>query len=268
MKILPGVYIIHPPNVVYCFKIRKITTAFLEVKPAVLFRDPDFKYGLKKGIPIALGYIPVAFTFGLLAVSGGIPPSIAVLISLTNLTSAGQFAGTKLIIAGVPLFEIALTTFVINIRYLLMSFALSQKLVPNTSLLKRALISFGITDEIFALAALEKEDTSFSFIMGLLCLPYWGWALGTALGAVICSVLPELVQNAMGIALYAMFIALIVPGSKKSRAVLAVVAIAVTISSLFTWVPWLEQVSAGWSTIIATLAACLAGAIFFPREEV
>ncbi len=91
---------------------------------------------------------------------------------MTNLTSAGQFAGTKLIIAGAPLFEIALTTFVINIRYLLMSFALSQKLVPNTSMLKRALISFGITDETFALAALEKDDISFSYMVGLICLPY------------------------------------------------------------------------------------------------
>jgi 4-azaleucine resistance transporter AzlC len=240
----------------------------LEVTVTVLFRDPDFRYGLKKGVPIALGYAPVAFTFGILAVSGGIPPSLAVLISLTNLTSAGQFAGTKLIIAGAPLFEIALTTLVINIRYLLMSFALSQKLLPNTSMLKRALISFGITDETFALAALEKDDISFSYMVGLICLPYWGWALGTALGAVVFSVLPGLVQNAMGIALYAMFIALIVPGGKKSRAVLAIVAIAVTISSLFTWVPGLKQVSAGWSTIIATLAACLAGAVFFPREEV
>ena len=174
----------------------------------------------------------------------------------------------NLIIAGVPLFEIALTTFVINIRYLLMSFALSQKLVPNTSLMKRALMSFGITDETFALAALEKDDISFSFMMGLVFLPYWGWALGTAAGALVSSVLPELLQNAMGIALYAMFIALIVPGSKKSRAVLAVVAIAVTASSLFKWAPGLDQVSAGWSTIIATLAACLAGAVFFPREEV
>lgn len=234
----------------------------------MLFRDPDFRNGLKKGVPVALGYLPVAFTFGILAVSGGLPPSVAVLISMTNLTSAGQFAGTNLIIAGAPLFEIALTTLVINIRYLLMSFALSQKLLPNTSLLKRALMSFGITDETFALAALEKADISFSYMTGLVFLPYWGWALGTALGAVICSVLPELVQNAMGIALYAMFIALIVPGSKKSRAVLAVVAIAVTASSLLTWVPGLNQVSAGWSTVIATLAACLAGAIFFPREEV
>ena len=238
------------------------------VTTVVFFRDPDFRYGLKKGVPIALGYIPVAFTFGLLAVSGGLPPSVAVLISMTNLTSAGQFAGTNLIIAGVPLFEITLTTFVINIRYLLMSFALSQKLVPNTSLLKRALMSFGITDETFALAALEKDDISFSFMMGLVFLPYWGWALGTAAGAVVSSVLPELVQNAMGIALYAMFIALIVPGSKKSRAVLAVVALAIAVSSLFKWAPGLNQVSAGWSTIIATLAACLAGAILFPREEV
>lgn len=234
----------------------------------MFLRDPDFKYGLKKGLPIGLGYIPVAFTFGLLAVGGGLPPSVAVLISLTNLTSAGQFAGTSLIIAGAPLFEIALTTLLINIRYLLMSFALSQKLVPDTSLLKRALISFGITDETFTLAALEKNDISFSFMVGLICPPYWGWALGTTLGAVACSALPELMRNTMGIALYAMFIALIIPGSKKSRAVLAVVAVAVTISSLFTWSPGLKQVSTGWSMIVATVIACLVGAVFFPRKEV
>lgn len=228
----------------------------------------DFRSGLRKGIPIALGYIPVAFTFGLLAVSGGISPWIAVAISLTNLTSAGQFAGANLIIAGAPLLEITVTTFVVNIRYLLMSLSLSQKVIPRTSMLKRGIMAFGITDETFAVASLEQEDISFRYMLGLVSCPYLGWAVGTALGALICSVLPPALQNSMGIALYAMFIALIVPGAKRSRAALAVTLIAVVISSLFTWAPYLKQISPGWSIIIATVITCLCGALFFPREDV
>ncbi len=228
----------------------------------------DFRYGLRKGIPIALGYIPVAFTFGLMAASSGISPLMATVISLTNLTSAGQFAGTNLIIAGAPHLEIAVTTFVINIRHLLMSLSLSQKIITKTSLIKRAIMSFGITDEIFAVASLEPSDLSFSYMLGLISCPYWGWATGTALGALICSVLPEALQNSMGIALYAMFVALIVPSAKKSRAVLTITMIAVAISSLFTWVPYLRQVSPGWRITIAAVAACAVGALAFPREEV
>lgn len=227
----------------------------------------DFTYGLQQGIPIGLGYIPVSFTFGLMAVSGGIPGWIAVLISLTNLTSAGQFAGTNLIISGRPLFEIALTTFVINIRYLLMSLSLSQRIAPETSLLKRCIMSFGIADETFAVASLERRDISFSYMLGLLFCPYWGWALGTAIGATVSSVLPAGIQNSMGIALYAMFIALIVPNSKKSKATLIVTLVAIAISSSFAWAPHLKQVSSGWSIIIATIAACLIGAVLFPRED-
>lgn len=227
-----------------------------------------FRSGLRKGIPIALGYIPVAFTFGLMAVSGGISPWIAVVISLTNLTSAGQFAGTNLIIAGAPLLEITVTTFVINIRYLLMSLSLSQKIIPQTSLVKRGIMSFGITDETFAVASLEEEDISFGYMIGLVSCPYWGWAIGTALGALISSVLPTAWQNSMGIALYAMFIALIIPSAKRSKAVFAIVMIAVTISSMFTWAPYFRQISTGWAIIIATVTACLIGALFFPREDV
>lgn len=228
----------------------------------------DFRYGLRKGIPIALGYIPVAFTFGLLAASGGISPWMATVISLTNLTSAGQFAGTNLIIAEAPLLEIGVTTFIINIRYLLMSLSLSQKLTAKTSLIKRAIMSFGITDETFAVASLEQHDISFSYMLGLVSCPYWGWALGTALGALVCSVLPEAIQNSMGIALYAMFIALIVPSAKRSRPVLTITAIAIVISCLFTWAAHLKEISPGWSITIATVAACAIGALVFPREEI
>lgn len=227
----------------------------------------DFVYGLKKGIPITLGYVPVAFTFGLIAVKGGIPVWIAILISLTNLTSAGQFAGTGLIISGASLLEISVTTFVINIRYMLMSLSLSQKIVEKMPIIKRGIMAFGITDEVFSVASMEEGDISFAYMMGLIIGPYFGWALGTVLGALTCSVLPEPFQNSMGIALYAMFIALVVPAAKKSRAALIVAAIAIFINSILTWVPKINIISEGWAIIIATIAACTFGAILFPREE-
>lgn len=244
----------------------------LEGKPAerinVGSASTDFQFGLQKGIPIALGYIPVAFTFGLMAVSGGISPGNAIAISLTNMTSAGQFAGANLIIAGAPLLEITVTTFVINIRYLLMSLSLSQRIAPGTSLVQRGIISFGITDETFAVASLEQNDLTFSYMLGLISSPYWGWAIGTAMGALACSILPATIRSFMGIALYAMFIALIVPNAKRSKAALCITVVAIAISSLLTWVPCLKQISPGWGIIIATMAACLIGAFFFPREDV
>lgn len=226
----------------------------------------DFNRGIKQGIPIALGYIPVSFTFGLKAVNGGIPVWIAIIISLTNLTSAGQFAGAGLIIAGASLFEITLTTFVINIRYMLMSLSLSQK-ITRMPLYKKCVMAFGITDETFAVASLGKTEVSFAYMMGLITCPYWGWALGTVLGAVTTSLLSEKLQNSMGIALYAMFIALFVPASKKSKAALVVVIVAVSLSSVLKWAPYLNKISSGWSIIIATIIASTIGAVLFPRKE-
>lgn len=226
----------------------------------------DFSRGIKQGIPIALGYIPVSFTFGLMAVNGGIPVWIAIMISLTNLTSAGQFAGTGLIIAGASLFEITLTTLVINIRYMLISLSLSQKITRMT-LLEKCVMAFGITDETFAVASLEKREVSFAYMMGLITCPYWGWALGTVLGTLTTSFLSEKLQSSMGIALYAMFIALFVPASKKSKAALVVVVMAVSLSSLLKWTPYLNKISSGWSIIIATIIASIVGAVLFPRKE-
>ncbi len=226
----------------------------------------EFGRGIKQGIPIALGYLPVSFTFGLMAVNGGIPVWITILISMTNLTSAGQFAGAGLIIANASLFEITLTTFVINIRYMLMSLSLSQK-ITRMPLFQKCIMAFGITDETFAVASLEKKEVSFAYMMGLISCPYWGWALGTILGAVTTSILPAKLQSSMGIALYAMFIALFVPASKKSKAALVVVIVAISFSSILKWAPLLDQISAGWSIIIATIIAATVGAVLFPRKE-
>ena len=226
-----------------------------------------FYCGFKDGIPIILGYIPVSFTFGLLAVDGGIPVLATILISMTNLTSAGQFAGMNLIINGATLLEIALTSCIVNLRYMLMSIALSQKLSPKISTLKRCILAFGITDEIFAISSIRKGELTFSYMLGLITGPYIGWALGTALGGLISFFLPPMLQSSMGIALYGMFISIVVPAAKESKAVLVVTTIAISISSILKWVPYINFVSEGWVVIIATVVACSIGAIIFPREE-
>lgn len=239
----------------------------VEVKEKKHSAIDDFLEGSRLSIPIALGYFPVSFTFGLMAVRGGIPVWIVILISMTNLTSAGQFAGTNLIIAGAGLPEIAVTTFVINIRYMLMSLSLSQKLTAGVTNLKRWIMAFGVTDETFTVAAMQKNEITFSFMIGLELLPYIGWAAGTAAGAIVCTLLPVTLQNSMGIALYAMFIALVIPAAKKSKAALVVAGCAIFISSVLKWFPVFRFVSGGWRIIIATIIACTLGAKLFPLED-
>ncbi|MGL6174227.1 MAG: AzlC family ABC transporter permease [Cellulosilyticaceae bacterium] len=226
----------------------------------------DFYIGLKKAMPIALGYFPVSFTFGMMATRGGIHPMIATVISLTNLTSAGQFAGTSLILANAPIIEIMMTTFIINIRYMLMSLALTQKL-QSMSIIKKMILAFGITDEIFALASLEDEKISFVKIIGMIAGPYIGWGLGTFSGAYMCTLLSSQMQQAMGIALYAMFLALIVPEMKKQKSVLLVVLFTIMISLIFWYIPVFDWFSEGWKIILTTIIGSLMGAWVFPREE-
>lgn len=227
----------------------------------------DFKEGVKSGMPIGLGYLPVSFTFGFLAVSGGLPVWAAVFISLTNLTSAGQFAGTNLILAGAGYIEVALTTFVINIRYMLMSLSLSQKLDQKTGTLERLLLAFGITDETFVVSSLKPGVLKASYMIGLMSMPVLGWNLGTLLGGSISTLLPEAMQNAMGIALYAMFIALIIPASKQSRTRLYVIAAAVFVTCLLKYLPVFSFISSGFRVILATVAASFLGAWLFPGKE-
>lgn len=218
-------------------------------------------------MPIAFGYVPVSFTFGLMAVNGGIPVWLAVFISLTNLTSAGQFGGTNLIIAGAGYFEIVLTVFVINIRYMMMSLSLSQKIEEKTTLLQRLVVGFGITDETFVVASMEPGKVSFHYLLGLITGPIAGWTLGTAGGAIISSLLPEALGGAMGIALYAMFIAIIIPPSKKSGPVLMIVLISVAINMILKYVPLFSFISDGFRVITATILGAGIGAALWPSQE-
>lgn len=232
-----------------------------------LIKNNDFTYGLKKGLPIALGYIPVSFTFGLMAVGGGLPPLTAILISLTNLTSAGQFAGTNLILEGAGYLEITLTTFIINIRYMLMSLSLSQKIDPKITFVQRLIVGFGITDEVFSVASMENGKLSSSYMFGLIAGPIFGWTLGTALGALISSALSQNLGNAMGIALYAMFIAIFIPPAKKSKPALLIVLITVAINLIIKYVPIFGFISSGFRIITATVIGAGIGAALWPSID-
>ncbi len=231
------------------------------------FCQNNFKKGLKDGIPIGLGYLSVSFTFGMMAVAAGIPALYAILISMTNLTSAGQFAGLSMIAASAAYLEIALTQLVINIRYSLMSLSLSQKLDQKLKTLPRLGISFGITDEIFAVASTQEGRVGSNYMTGLIAVPYVGWALGTALGALAGTFLPPMIQSALGIAIYGMFIAIIVPPAKKSFPVFLVTAIAIVLSCSFRFLPVLNQISGGFVIIICSVVAAGIGALCFPQKE-
>lgn len=227
----------------------------------------SFKKGLSDGIPIALGYLSVSFAFGISVVSAGLPVYIAVLISMTNLTSAGQFAGLGLMLSNASLVEAALTQLIINLRYSLMSVSISQKLHKSVSLPERFAVSAGVTDEIFAVAASKKHEIGAKYLYGLILLPYIGWATGTLLGAVMGSILPSVVQSALGIAIYGMFIAIFIPPMKKSSTVSVVVAIAAAMSCCFAYIPLLKNVSTGFVIIICAVFAAAVGAVLKPVDD-
>lgn len=227
---------------------------------------PRFKDGIKDGLPIALGYLSVSFTFGITAVNMGIPPITAILISLTNVTSAGQVAGIGIIASGGGYAEMALAQLIINLRYALMSLSLSQKLDSRYNIAHRLITSFCVTDEVFAVASGKGCELPARYMYGLILLPYLFWSGGTAVGAFLGSILPDMIKSALGIAIYGMFIAIIVPPSKKSRGVAAVVAAAALLSCLIYYIPVFGFISSGISVIICTVIAAALGALIFPRE--
>lgn len=226
----------------------------------------NFQKGLRDGIPIALGYFSVSVAFGVLAIQNGLTWIEAVLISLLNLTSAGQYAGLTVIAAAGGLVEIALSQLLINARYALMGISLSQKLEEKFTSPYRMILGFAITDEIFAVASGNKV-VSRSYFAGLAILPILGWSGGTLFGALLGGILPAIIQSALSVALYGMFIAVVVPDAKTDKHVLAVAAIAVGCSCLMYYLPLLKEVSAGFAVIICTVAAAALGAVLFPREE-
>ena len=227
----------------------------------------EYSLGVRRGMPVGVGYLSVSFGFGTLAASQGIWVLDAFLISATNVTSAGQFAGLTLILAGAGLWEVILTQLIINSRYALMSLALSQRMGEKIGLIPRLLVAFMNTDEIFALAMSRKEPLTVPYLLGLGLLPFLGCTAGTVLGALAGSVLPEAIRTALGVMLYGMFIAIVIPPAKKERPVLAAVLIALVCSCLLDWVPVFEKVSAGIAIVICTVLAAGICAALFPISE-
>ena len=227
----------------------------------------EYRTGLSRGLPVGMGYFSVSFGFGAMAVSQGLRVFDATLISLTNVTSAGQFAGLTVIVAAATLWELILTQLIINSRYALMSLALSQRMGQRIGFLPRLLIAFFNTDEIFALAMARVEPLTVPFMLGLGTLPILGWTAGTLCGALAGSILPVSIQAALGVMLYGMFIAIVVPPAKKEKEILITVLLAMTLSTLFALVPVLQRISAGIAIVICTAAAAAVCAVLFPIPE-
>lgn len=227
-----------------------------------------FKRGFRNGIPIFLGYLAVSFTFGIAARDAGLTSFQAVLISATNLTSAGQFAALGIIATQASYIEMALTQLVINLRYCLMSSSLSQRFDEKMKPYHRFFIAFGVTDEIFGVSsAYLQENVPPAYCYGLIAASWPGWVLGTALGCLSGSILPASVLSALGVALYGMFIAIIVPPTKNNRVLLGIVIISMLLSLVFAITPILKGISSGFRVIILTIIIAGAAAYFFPVEE-
>lgn len=229
---------------------------------------PTYLNGLKHGIPTSLGYLVVSFTFGMIASNGGMSLFHATLISMTSLTSAGQFAGLNILFAGGGYIELIISMVVINSRYALMATAMSQKLLRPMRTWKKMVMSIFITDENFALAMVEVETITFPYYMGVASLPYLGWSLGTFLGALADNLMPPTLQNAASIALYCMFIALFLPPAKEDKATRQVVLLASCIGLIFYYLPLFDFLSTGYKVLFAAIFGALYGAVRYPKEVV
>ena len=236
-----------------------------------------FTRGLRDGLPIALGYAPVAFSYAVQAAGNGFPFWFPILVSATNFTGTGQFAGTNLIAAGAGFLLLFATMLIINIRYTLMSVSLSQKLGQDFPLWKRAIVAFGVTDENYAVAIRQPQQLTFVYLLGLMGCSFCGWLGGTALGAGTSSLLNTLlvgetgeayytmIMSALNISLFAMFVAIIVPPARGDRKLLLLVALSAAASCVFYFIPALAALPAGLDIIICSLACTAVIAFVFPH---
>lgn len=225
-----------------------------------------FKRGIIVGLPVCLGYIPIAIAYGLLGISFNIPPYIILLLSVIVFAGASQFIGIGLIGVGASPFEIIFTTFMVNIRHLLMSASLEKRVNKDTPILYRILISFGITDETFSLLSFQKDEKlNYKFILGVNIIAYSSWVLGTMIGISVGNIIPESLALAMNFSLYAMFIALLVPAAKKSLKITSIAILSAGIHILIRFI--FPLISIGWSIVISTIIASAAGVFLFDGEN-
>ncbi len=224
----------------------------------------SFLKGIKDGIPICLGYLSISFAFGIFACGSGLSIVEALLMSMTNLTSAGQLAAVPIITAGGTFAELLISQIVINLRYALMSVSLSQKLGKSVRLIDRFLMSFAVTDEIFAVSYSNDGTIGRRYFYGLMTTPYIGWSGGTLLGACAGNILPEIVVSALGIAIYGMFVAIVIPKAKAERATALCVLLSIALSCIFYFTPILNKIPSGFTIIITAAMASMLFAFIAP----
>ncbi len=226
-----------------------------------------FSKGMRDGIPIALGYFAVAFTLGIAAKNAGFTPLQAMIVSLTNNASAGEFAGFTLISQGATYAELAIMIIVANARYLLMSCALSQKLSPDTPLIHRFLIGYDVTDEIFGICINAPGKLNPCYAYGAISIAIPGWALGTYLGVFMGNILPDNLVSALSVGLYGMFIAIIIPPARKNKILAVLIMISMLISLIFDKISFVASIPSGTRIIILTIVLSSLAAILFPIKE-
>lgn len=229
-------------------------------------RRPAFLRGMKDGVPIGLGYLAVSFSLGIAARNAGLTPFQGLLASLLCNASAGEYVGFTLIAAGATYLEIALATLVANARYLLMSCAMSQRMAPGTPLHHRLLMAIHVTDELFGIAIARPGYLNPYYSYGAVSVAAPMWAIGTALGVIAGNLLPLRLVSAFSVALYGMFLAVIIPPAKQDRVILCLVLIGFAASFAAGYIPGLSSLAEGTRTIILTVVISAAAAILFPYK--
>lgn len=227
----------------------------------------EFKEGMEQSIPIFMGYFSISLTFGLIVKAAGLPAYMAILMSITNFTGATQFISINMLTAGISIWSILLTTFMINTRYFLMSFCVADKLSTKIRKFIKNALAFGITDEVFVLA-MTRDKLTTDFLFGSQLVSWCGWVGGTIAGCLLADVLPESISNSTGIAIYIMFLGLLLPAVQKSKKIAIVSLTAIVISSLFYYIPLLNKLIGNWRIILTIIVSASLGAILFPIEEV
>lgn len=230
-------------------------------------KNNNFIKGVIDGLPICIGYFAVSFAFGITAVQSGLSPLEALLISATNLTSAGQVAGLPIIAGGGSLIEMAISQLVINSRYTLMSVSVSQKFSRSIKIPDRLLIAFGITDEIFGVSVSKKGLLDKLYMAGIILISHFGWSLGTLIGAVSGNILPDIIIASLGLAIYGMFIAIVMPVVKKEKSTALCVIGAIALSCAFRYLPFLQSIPSGFVTIICAVIPSMLFAFISPLNE-
>lgn len=227
----------------------------------------EFKEGMGDGIPIGLGYFAVSFALGIAMKDAGMSWVDGFFMSLLNLASAGEYAGTQVILANGSYLQMILMTFVANARYMLMSASLSQKLSEKTTTPQRMLIGYSVTDELFGIAINRKEYLNPVYFYGAMLVAVLPWAIGTSLGIVMGNILPTSLVSALSVALYGMFLAIVIPVAKKDKTVLILVIISYLSSTLCTYLPIVKDISSGTRIIILTVLIAGIASFIKPINE-